>query len=42
MGFIESGFIARDLVALRLALTSCLQLGAIRDPDWIAAHYGSR
>jgi hypothetical protein len=30
------------LAALRLALTRCLQFGAIRDPDWIAAHYGSR
>jgi hypothetical protein len=38
----DMGFIARDLVTLRLALTRCLQLGAIRDPDWIAAHYGSR
>jgi hypothetical protein len=30
------------LTGLRLALIRCLQLGAIRNPAWIAAHYGSR
>jgi hypothetical protein len=29
-------------VALRYALIRCLQFGAIRNPAWIAAHYGSR
>ena len=32
----------KGLVALRLALTRCIQFGAIRNPAWIAAHYGSR
>ena len=31
-----------SLVALRLALTRCIRFGAIRNPAWIAAHYGSR
>jgi hypothetical protein len=30
------------LVALRLALSRCIQFAAIRNPRWIAAHYGSR
>ena len=30
------------LAALRFALLRCLQFGAIRDPEWVAAHYGSR
>lgn len=31
-----------DLATLRYALIRCLQFGAIRNPAWIAAHYGSR
>ena len=30
------------LAALRFALLRCLHFGAIRDPEWVAAHYGSR
>ena len=30
------------LALLRFALFRCLQFGAIRDPEWVAAHYGSR
>ena len=33
---------ALGMAAFRLALTRCLQYGAIRNPAWIAAHYGSR
>lgn len=36
------GLDAASAVTLRLALTRCIQFGAIRNPAWIAAHYGSR
>lgn len=29
-------------VTRHFALIRCLQFGAIRNPAWIAAHYGSR
>ena len=29
-------------VIVRYALSRCLQFGSIRNPAWIAAHYGSR
>jgi hypothetical protein len=38
----DTGLEAMSLVALHLALTRCIQFGAIRNPAWIAAHYGSR
>jgi hypothetical protein len=30
------------LAELRHALFRCIHFGAIRNPAWIAAHYGSR
>lgn len=42
IGLEAKGLEGKGGVALRLALTRCIQYRAIRNPAWIAAHYGSR